>query len=101
MPMDYTSERNPARGMSPSLSSQTPGMDIDRTVREFAMRQWTRLRENRAFAVGLLGGIGFIALGSWLAVAFGRRRRSRYAIVRDSIYDKGLDLRDWFRSKLA
>jgi hypothetical protein len=95
MPMDYTNEVNTrTKGMSPSLTNQTPGMDAEREVRDIAMRQLSWLRENRGFALGLLGGICAIGLGAWLIVR--ARRPSRMDMLRA----KGSDLADWFRSKM-
>jgi len=97
MPMDYTSDLN-QRGMSPSLSNQTPGLDPEREVRDIAMRQWTWAKENPGIALGILGGLFAIGLGSWLILR--SRRPTRYEMFRDLMADKGSDLRDWFRSKL-
>jgi hypothetical protein len=95
MPMDYTSDTNTPRGMSPSLAEQTPGMDATREVRDVAMRQWAWARENKGIALGLIGGLAAIGIGTWLIVR--SRRPTRLEMLRD----RGSDIADWIRSKIA
>ncbi len=98
MPMDYTTDLSQSpttRGMSPSLTDQTPGLDAERGVRDFAMRRWSWVKENQAIALGILGGLCAIGLGTWLIV------RSREPTRLEMLRDKGSDLADWIRAKLG
>jgi hypothetical protein len=90
MPIEYN--ETTGRGMSPPLSAQTPGLDETRQLRDMAMRQITRIRENKAYAIGMAGGLVVVALGAWLMF---RHRPTRLERMRD----RGGDLVDWMRSK--
>src|SRR5215470_10207190 len=80
------------RSMSPSLSSQTPGMDATAPVRDMAMRKVAWMRENRALVVGIVGGLAAIGLGTWLMVR--ARRPTRMELLRA----RGEDALDWLRA---
>ncbi len=97
MPMDYTTDLSQSpttRGMSPSLTNQTPGLDAGREARDFALRQWSWLKENQGLTLGILGGLCAIGIGTWLLV------RSRQPTRLEMLRDKGSDLVDWIRAKL-
>lgn len=93
------------RGMSPSLSEQTPGLDSTSKVRGLAMRPVAYARERPAVVASILGGLVVIGIGTWLAMR--ARRPTRWELLRDygldlgsSARDRGIDLYDWLRSKL-
>jgi hypothetical protein len=89
------------RGMSPSLSEQTPGLDRTSRVRGLAMRPVSYARERPAVVLSIVGGLVVLGIGTWLAVR--SRRPSRLEMLRDQgllLRDKGIDLIDWLRSRL-
>jgi hypothetical protein len=100
-PVVGASEAQTGRGMSPSLSEQTPGLDATSRARNLAMRPVSWARERPAIAFSILGGLAVIGIGTFLAMR--SRRPSRLEMLRDQgilLRDKGADLYDWLRSKL-
>jgi hypothetical protein len=90
-----------ARGMSPPLSEQTPGLDRTRRVRNVAMRPVSYARERPAVVMSIVGGLVVLGIGTWLAMR--SRRPSRMELLRDKgvyLRDKGSELIDWLRSQL-
>jgi hypothetical protein len=93
------------RGMSPSLSEQTPGLDKTSRVRSLAMRPVSYARERPAVVASIVGGLVVLGIGTWLAMR--SRRPTRWQLLRDygidlgtTARDRGVDLFDWLRSKL-
>ena len=89
------------RGMSPSLTEQTPGLDATSRVRSYAMRPVSYARERPAVVLSIVGGLVVLGIGTWLAMR--TRRPTRLEMLRDhgvALRDKGVDLYDWLRSQL-
>jgi hypothetical protein len=89
------------RGMSPSLTEQTPGLDATSKVRTYAMRPVSYARERPAVVASILGGLVVLGIGTWLAMR--SRRPTRLEMLRDhglALRDRGVDLYDWLRSQL-
>lgn len=89
------------RGMSPSLTEQTPGLDSTSRVRNLAMRPVSYARERPAVVLSIVGGLVVLGIGTWLAMR--SRKPTRLQMLRDKgifLRDKGVDLVDWLRSQL-
>jgi hypothetical protein len=92
------------RGISPSLSEQTPGMDRASRARNMAMRPVSYARERPAIALSILGGLVVLGLGTWLALR--SRKPTRWEMLRDYGVGLGVGLKhrgagayDWMRSR--
>lgn len=92
MPIDLDTT---ARGMSPSLAQQTPGLDTARPIRDLVIRETSWFRENKGLALSVLGGIAAMGLGTWLVLR--RREPTRMELARE----KGAELFEWLRAKLS
>ena len=57
-----------ARGMSPPLSEQTPGLDKTSRLRNMAMRPVSYARERPGVTLSILGGIIVLGIGTYLAL---------------------------------
>ena len=86
------------RGMSPSLSEQTPGMDKTSRIRNMAMRPVSYVRERPGISLSILGGLIVLGIGTYLALR--PRRRTRWEMMMDYARGYGTDAYDWMRSKL-
>jgi hypothetical protein len=89
--METNTNKEQVRYMSPSLTAQTPGLDATAEARDFAMRQVTWVRENRALLFSVVGGLAAIGLGAYLVLR--SRRPTRMELLRG----KGEDILDWLR----
>lgn len=92
-------ETIPGRGMSPSLSEQTPGLEnesklnLDK-VKDYAQRPYFWLRNRPTIALSILGGLVVVGVGTFFAIRAGRRQ-TRWEMLRD----RTGDLYEWMRSK--
>jgi hypothetical protein len=88
------------RGMSASLTDQTPGLDPQARLRNMAMRPVSYARERPAIVLSIVGGMIVLGIGTWLALR--SRRPTRWDLVKGygrMAKDHGVDALDWVRSK--
>jgi hypothetical protein len=67
-------------GQSPSLATQTPGLDPQEPARLAGIRAVAWIRERPGVVLGVLGGLAAAGAGLWLALrrrASARRRATR------------------------
>jgi hypothetical protein len=82
------------RGMSPSLTDQTPGLDKTSRLRGAVMRPVSYARERPAIVLSIVGGLVVLGIGTWLALR--TRRPTRWQMMKDY----GTDAYEWVRSKI-